>query len=47
MQGAERCGYQKAGCLFTWGGLLAYLQKQDAQERCVGPWQPKLPLPHG
>ena len=29
------------------GRLLAYLQKQDAQERRVGPWQPVLPLPHG
>ena len=29
------------------GGLLAYLQKQDAQECCVGPWQPMLTLPHG
>ena len=47
MQGAERHSDQKAGCLPRRNGLLAYLQKQDAQERRVGPMQPKLPLPHG
>ena len=47
MQGTMKHGDHKADCLSSLSRLLAYLQKQDAQDRHVGPWQPVLPRPHG